>query len=391
MTYAESESTRVQAHYAIVIASPSVIEVGDIGRGEWNMGNVSVALYVLELPFTSVDPPAMPNPIRPFQLLQEPDEEPMSESRWAQSMGSVDLVESYSISADNFKSWSGKSIIRYPGSDAHRVDNLASALNEEFKRYDVQALKGGSVPDTFMAMNWRLDKTVRSSYLRMSLPRKTSIYAVGPSLSLYPQQYGLRRIWEKGALVTFSPTFILRSPEKFTEVMKMIRVAKTWDAYVIPSIIQWFQSSVGEMTRCPDPTAAFEAFTKTLFTDEHLLDLSGESAASGGGLSVSCAPPSIHHQDACVKWMEWLRKVAGQKDIQDLANLCEGISSNTFIIPEQKFPTDQDLVDVEQAQLEDLTAMRMRPHLLPYRRYIYIGEVSLDKKTQQCLGAAVSL
>ena len=50
-----------------------------------------------------------------------------------------------------------------------------------------------------------------------------------------------------------------------------------------------------------------------------------------------------------------------------------------------------DLVDIETSQIEDLTAMRMRPHLLPYRRYIYIGDVSLDQRSCDKLGAAVSI
>jgi hypothetical protein len=47
------------------------------------------------------------------------------------------------------------------------------------------------------------------------------------------------------------------------------------------------------------------------------------------------------------------------------------------------------LVDVEAEQLEDLTAMRGRPELLPYRRYLYVGEISLDRETRNRMGSAV--
>lgn len=52
---------------------------------------------------------------------------------------------------------------------------------------------------------------------------------------------------------------------------------------------------------------------------------------------------------------------------------------------------DLNLVDIETKQMEDLTAMRMRPHLLPYRRFIYIGEVSFASDKKNRLAAGVSL
>jgi hypothetical protein len=51
---------------------------------------------------------------------------------------------------------------------------------------------------------------------------------------------------------------------------------------------------------------------------------------------------------------------------------------------------DLNLVDIETRQMEDLTAMRMRPHLLPYRRYIHIGEVSFGTEKRNKLAAGVS-
>jgi len=93
--------------------------------------------------------------------------------------------------------------------------------------------------------------------------------------------------------------------------------------------------------------------------------------------------------------------VFAQKDFQSLVEVCMDIRPNTFIsrtLDNQKdinaklaAPlTSLDLVDIETSQIEDLTAMRMRPDLLPYRRYIYIGEVSLDQRLCGHLGSAVS-
>ena len=151
--------------------------------------------------------------------------------------------------------------------------------------------------------------------------------------------------------------------------------------------------------RCPDPTKAFEALTKALFLDQHLLQFSGSAASSGGGLAVSCAPPSIHLADACLRWSEWLRSAFSQSDFQSLVDLCVGIRAGTFetrakasigdIKPEAT-TSPLELVDIEAAQIEDLTEMRMRPDLVPYRRFLYIGEVSLDPRQRDKLGSAVS-
>lgn len=95
--------------------------------------------------------------------------------------------------------------------------------------------------------------------------------------------------------------------------------------------------------------------------------------------------------------MEWLARVADETEYQALANLCLEYNNPTraktggmnmdidIEIPEL------DLIDIETKQMEDLTAMRMRPHLLPYRRYIHIGEVSFSADKKSKLSAGVSL
>jgi hypothetical protein len=51
---------------------------------------------------------------------------------------------------------------------------------------------------------------------------------------------------------------------------------------------------------------------------------------------------------------------------------------------------DLDLVDIETKQIEDLTHLRMRPHCVPYRRFIYIGDVSLGIEKRNRLATGVS-
>lgn len=121
------------------------------------------------------------------------------------------------------------------------------------------------------------------------------------------------------------------------------------------------------------------------------------------------APPSPHLPLACMRWMEWLQGINDENDFRGLVDKCQGIRPGQFereakispgvkddkkaaVEPGQVVEEEELLqVDLEQAQLEDLAAMRSRPDLLPYRRYLYIGEMSLDQKTRDRLGGPVSL
>lgn len=150
------------------------------------------------------------------------------------------------------------------------------------------------------------------------------------------------------------------------------------------------------LRRCPQPTRAYQTFTKSLFLDRHLLALSRSKASAGGGLAVSVCPPHYADTDACARWLEWLARTTDETEYQALANLCldytnpapankGGMNMDIDLeIPEL------DLVDIETKQMVDLTAMRMRPHLLPYRRYIHIGEVSFGAEKKNKLAAGVS-
>lgn len=42
-----------------------------------------------------------------------------------------------------------------------------------------------------------------------------------------------------------------------------------------------------------------------------------------------------------------------------------------------------DLIDIEKSQLEDLVNMRLRNDLVPYRRFVYIGEMSLSSASRE--------
>lgn len=153
--------------------------------------------------------------------------------------------------------------------------------------------------------------------------------------------------------------------------------------------------------RCPRPTEAYQAFSKSLVVDDHLLKLSGSKACSGGGLAVTTCPPLNSEIDDCATWLDWLSRTVDQKEYKALVKLCFDYSAKRRDLPvPQKGEMDMDLdepeldldlVDIETKQIEDLTNLRMRPHIVPYRRYIYIGEVSLGAEKRNKLATGVSL
>ena len=161
--------------------------------------------------------------------------------------------------------------------------------------------------------------------------------------------------------------------------------------------------------KCPDSTNAFAALTRSLFLDEHLLRFSGSTAFSGGGLAISTCPPSVHQDEACISWLAWLKLVSDQRDFDRLVDVCRGVRPGdweSFASAVKHNLTSEgedkpgmgvrqmgpmDLIDLEKSQIQDLVHMRTRNELLPYRRYLYVGETSLDSVSKDRYGRTVSL
>jgi hypothetical protein len=104
-------------------------------------------------------------------------------------------------------------------------------------------------------------------------------------------------------------------------------------------------------------------------------------------------------------WLAWLKLVYDQRDFQELVQVCQGVQPrdwNSFrqiikanppgqVNKDKPMPRTHELdqIDVEKAQIEDLIQMRKRTELMPYRRYLYVGEMSLDAVTKERLGRTV--
>lgn len=92
------------------------------------------------------------------------------------------------------------------------------------------------VPNANMAM------FSRSSF-NLQRPKKTRFYSFGPAFDVHPSLWQLRPIWKTGALVTFSPAFILRHSKELAKILRDMKSCKTWDAYVIPPIVRFCNAS----------------------------------------------------------------------------------------------------------------------------------------------------
>lgn len=237
--YLEPPGPTVECHYAIVFVAVSRVEALDIQLPAWSSAEVGIIALLVALPLDSDPLPLMPNPVRPILTLSSPIKraEPLE--------GPLSLLDAYGISTDFLSSLRSKiAIFRY----SHPVgplDRLYSAVIDGFKVTGVKGLAPtNTVPPHFLILsNARLGGAIRSGTLREAVQRRTSVMVLGPSLSLLPCQWRLRPVWKSGGLVTFSPTFILRSPDRFVEIMKTIRVSPNWAAYIIPGIVEWAEAS----------------------------------------------------------------------------------------------------------------------------------------------------
>ena len=144
-----------------------------------------------------------------------------------------------------FSCLSGCSAITYPGHERDiNTDHLLSFVEHEFKEFGVVPPHDSQPLAHIWFANQKMAKAVRSGTLATWAMRNTKFFSVGPAFHLAPSQWRLREIWISGGLVTFSPTFILRSPEKFAEIMGMIKDAPTsWGAYIVPQVVQWIAAS----------------------------------------------------------------------------------------------------------------------------------------------------
>jgi hypothetical protein len=227
----------VGAHYALIMLHSDNVNLEMLGYGHWKREEVGMALLVISLALTSERPPTLPNPLRPnFTVIQPEIKVPVDAN------GQATLLESYGFTESYLNGFAHKAVQKYPESDGH-FDLLYNSIMKQFKAKDVRPIEPNKHPDQIVFANARLGRSVRSSTLRAACIRRTKFHLAGPSLQLPPSLWTAREVWSTGGLVTFSPTFILRKPDKFAEIMQMIACTTNWAAYITPQVMLWAEAS----------------------------------------------------------------------------------------------------------------------------------------------------
>ncbi|KAK4684315.1 hypothetical protein P7C73_g5870, partial [Tremellales sp. Uapishka_1] len=386
----------IDCHYALVVANAASIDLQGTSLGSWLLPDIGLAMFVLALPLTSGASQSLFNPINPRST--------MSIARGPQvQYGMQTLLESYGLPQAFFNTLRNKSVMVYPGNDGREgiVDPLHDAFITQLKRAGVKPYSPSASIDICVLFNSGMSKIVKSSVIREQVVKaNTLIYAVGTCLSLLPSEWTLTPVWSLGGLVTFSPGLIMNEPAKLFEIMTLIRMRSHWDAYITPPVLRWCELAMTDSLHCPDPTNAYSALVNSLNINRAITEMSGNAASSEGGLAVTCCPPYSLQQEACTRWITWMNSLSMANDFQSLLRKAQTTSTETFTqghaggadVMDIDPPTSLDLGDVERAQMKDMTAMRMRPHLLPYRRYLYVGRTSLEATSESAThGAALEL
>lgn len=352
----------------IMFCESSRVDVSKIPSTFQPQKNHILAL-VLSIPLHSRAVPMLPNPVRPdFTVNEIKSTEPPELPFRPQN-----LADSYGIDGDGLGKLKG-SIHLYPSlrNELYK-DTLAN-----IKKAGLKPPHGSEAASNILLFNAHMERIVRSGSVAKGMEDNSRFYIAGPDLTLPADQWLLHPVWETGGLVTFSPTLILLEPVKFKEIMDFIANVKNWVAYVHPSTLMWCQESWGNKARCRDPSLAFETFASSLFTEDRVRKLAGTLPPDAGGLAVSHAPPALPRKGECSKWLSWLRKVFDCSNYEELVPLCKEAheAQQALMYPNSTDGDTMKLSTVEEIGLRDLIAMRERPDLLPYRRYIYVGALS---------------
>jgi hypothetical protein len=155
-------------------------------------------------------------------------------------------IAMYGFSTAFFESCEGKVCMVYvpKGTNTdYRFPTIASIWSHFISSGAVAAARS-SLHDIVIIPNAMMDNFTHSSLGKVRSSPQTRFYSYGPALDVSPQLWQLRPIWERGALVTFSPAFLLRQSQQLATILRDIKSCKTWDAYVIPPVIRYCNASL---------------------------------------------------------------------------------------------------------------------------------------------------
>lgn len=356
------------------VVHPEVLHLLFHQFGEWEEGEV-IAI-VISVPF--VGPPSndLPNPMRLDKSEQDPTPHVSAAKTTAASYGFDEMTSVIlgGMSHDIVPLGMADSTLSGEiEQQAARVDSLSS-LNSD--------------PKVVIVLNGQWSSATRLENFQRMLERPVQFYSMGHDLESPVSTWTFRQIWKTGGLVMFSPTFILREPSKFRDLMAEIRSSPGWAAYIPPATVLWCKQSWRIRNRCPHPDQA-----KLILTQE--LGITEDQPRSGReriNLVVACAPPLLQQQKKCADWSRWLRDVRSSTRFKDVAKKCHKYLQHSrpdLVSKDKKDDLELSLSDVERLGVQDLSQMRIRPHVLPYRRYVYVGPTTLKPHDKEEYGDTV--
>jgi hypothetical protein len=236
-------------------------------------------------------------------------------------------------------------------------------------------------PKTLIVLNGAFSATTTTGLFKRTVTKRTRFLSIGSDLSSLISRWQLRPIWETGGLVTFSPTFFLLQHERLAEIMKVIRSAPNWAAYIAPTTLLYVDEMIPKKSL--DPVGAFAALTQALFLDDNQRRIAGEMSTETGGIVVSAAPPMLALRQPCEQWVDWLGKVFTCTDHAALLSLCRQWA-RTWSLPEKELEIEQ----AEKVSMDDFIKMRNLPHIVPYRRCIYVGSIN-DEQSREAFANGI--
>ncbi|WRT69200.1 uncharacterized protein IL334_006184 [Kwoniella shivajii] len=196
-------------------------------------------------------------------------------------------------------------------------------------------------------------------------------------------RFSLKPVDVTGGLVTFSPLLILRNPGKFVQVMKLCMTNPQWGAYLNPAALDFINRGWPIRHICPDATTAFSVLVQFLPLDDRLRDIAGAGITSGGGISISCCPPSPYQAEDCIKWKTWLYDVLKSTEYQELVALCEKYNTENLPPSFQNTLKAMNVGIIEDMQVEDLKKIKTRKNIVDYNRFVFVSE---DRRVAQSEG-----
>lgn len=352
----------VTSHNILMMARAEDSRVGvDADLNGWKLDQLSYVAFVVKVPLVPNEKVAdLPNPVRPFAA-KETSPLPAAPKRLdnvAASFG-FDEETASQLGSEN-------TLCLLPAQLSPTV--MYNELVNTATRCNVKP--NSDVPETILVLNGSFSFATSTGVFRRTLAKKTRYMSIGADLNSLISRWQLRHIWKTGGLVTFSPTFFLFQHDRLGEIMKVIRSAPNWAAYIAPTTLLYVDEAI-QQKKSLDPAAAFAALTQALFLDDNHRRTAGEMSSEASGIVVSAAPPMLALREPCMQWVDWLGKVFQCTDHAMLLKLCRQWA-RTWGFAESGLAIEQ----VEKISMSDCIKMRNLPHIVPYRRYIYVGSVN---------------